>query len=134
MTSQDSTNTFGEAGTAKYVQLTTYRKDGTPVSSPVWAVLDGDRLLVWTESESWKVKRLKRNPKVVVQATDARGSKLSGEPVSGTGVVLDAEGTAHVREKLIEKYGLLARVLIFSSKLRRGAGGTIGLAITAGDQ
>ncbi|ATD72233.1 MULTISPECIES: PPOX class F420-dependent oxidoreductase [Gordonia] len=130
MTSQDST-AFGEAGTAKYVQLTTYRKDGTPVSSPVWAVLDGDRLLVWSETEAWKVKRLKRNPKVVVQATDARGKKLSGEPVSGTGVVLDAEGTRHVRKKLAEKYGLLARVLLFSSKIRRGESGTIGIAITA---
>ncbi len=126
--------TFGEAGTAKYVNLTTYRKDGTPVATPVWAVLDGARLLVWTETEAWKVKRIRQNPKVLVQATDARGKKLSGEPVAGTAVVLDAEGTAHVRKKLGEKYGLLARVLIFASKVRRGESGTIGIAITAGDQ
>ncbi|GAC84150.1 PPOX class F420-dependent oxidoreductase [Gordonia paraffinivorans] len=132
MTPANSTP-FGEAGTAKYVQLTTYRKDGTPVSSPVWAVLDGDRLLVWTETESWKVKRIKRNPQVVVQACDVRGGNLSGEPVSGTAAVLDSAGTEHVRKKLIEKYGIQARVLTFLSRIRRGSDGTIGIAITAGE-
>lgn len=46
---------FGEAGTAKYVSLTTFRKDGTPVATPLWAALDGDRLVLWTRTESWKV-------------------------------------------------------------------------------
>lgn len=67
---------FGQAGTAKYVQLTTFRKDGTPVATPLWAALDGDKLVMWTVTDSWKVKRIRRNPEVLVQACDARGKGL----------------------------------------------------------
>ncbi|WP_030172361.1 MULTISPECIES: PPOX class F420-dependent oxidoreductase [Actinomycetes] len=125
------TTPFGQAGTAKYVQLTTFRKDGTPVSSPLWAALDGDKLLMWTVTDSWKVKRLRRNPDVVVQACDVRGKQTYGEPVSGTAAILDAAGTDHAREVVQKKYGLLGWATVKGSLLRRGKKGTVGLAITA---
>ncbi|HLS78454.1 MAG TPA: PPOX class F420-dependent oxidoreductase [Nocardia sp.] len=124
------TNAFGEAATADYVMLTTYRKDGTPVGTPLWAVADGGKLYMWTVTDSWKVKRLKRNPRVLVQACDARGKKLSGQPVEATARVLDAEGTEHVRTLLKRKYKLLAWIALVGSNLRRGKAGTVGLEIT----
>ncbi|MCH5643858.1 PPOX class F420-dependent oxidoreductase [Gordonia sp. ABSL49_1] len=126
------TSDFGAAATAKYVQLTTFRKDGTPVSTPVWATIDGDRLLVWTVADSWKVKRLRRDPRIIVQACDARGTKVTGEPVEGTGEVLDDAGTARTRELISKKYGILGWITIKASTLRRGSGGTVGLALSAG--
>jgi uncharacterized protein len=58
----------------KYISLTTFRQDGTPVATPVWVVSDdGRRLLVWTGPQTWKVKRLRRNPRVIVAASDFRG-------------------------------------------------------------
>ncbi|ACY23260.1 PPOX class putative F420-dependent enzyme [Gordonia bronchialis DSM 43247] len=132
MTQDSSAAGFGTAGTAKYVQLTTFRKDGTPVATPVWAALDGGRLLVWTETEAWKVKRLRRDPRVVVQACDARGKKVTGDRVEGTGAILDAAGTERTRSAISKKYGLLGWLLIKASLLRRGKDGTIGIAITAG--
>lgn len=125
------TTPFGQAGTAKYVQLTTFRKDGTPVSSPLWAALDGDKLLMWTVTDSWKVKRLRRNPAVVVQACDVRGKQTYGDPVSGTAQILDTPGSDHARDVVQKKYGLLGWVTVKGSLLRRGKKGTVGLAITA---
>lgn len=124
------TNAFGEAGTADYVMLTTFRKDGSPVGTPVWAVADGGKLYVWTVTDSWKVKRLRRNPAVTVQACDARGKKLSGPVIDGTGRVLDAAGTEHVRTLLKRKYKLLAWVTLLGSTLRRGKAGTVGIEVT----
>lgn len=126
------TETFGQVGTAKYVQLTTFRKDGTPVATPLWAGLDGDKLLMWTVTDSWKVKRLRRNPAVLVQACDARGKETYGEVVKGTAEILDAAGTAHTRRVIEKKYGILGWIAVKGSQLRRGKGGTVGLAITAG--
>ena len=48
-------------GDGKYVLLTTYRRDGTPVATPTWVVRDGDALAVWTATDSGKVKRVRRD-------------------------------------------------------------------------
>ncbi|EXU63780.1 pyridoxamine 5-phosphate oxidase [Streptomyces sp. PRh5] len=45
-------------GTGKYLLVTSYRRNGTPVATPVWVVRDGDALGVWTAADSWKVKRI----------------------------------------------------------------------------
>ncbi|WP_308012199.1 PPOX class F420-dependent oxidoreductase [Actinacidiphila acidipaludis] len=95
---------------ARYVSLTTYRKDGTPVATPVWHVVDGGRLYVWTEAGSWKVKRLRRDPRVEVVACDVRGRiKPGAAEAVGSGRLLDADGVEAVRRLLGRKY-LLARI------------------------
>ncbi|MYR08309.1 PPOX class F420-dependent oxidoreductase [Gordonia sp. SID5947] len=121
---------FGDATRAKFVQLTTFRKDGTPVATPLWAAIDGDRLTMWTVVDSWKVKRIRRDPRVVVQACDARGRKTIGEPVDGTAEILDEAGTEKVRRLIADKYGILGWLTIKGSLLRRGKSGTVGLSIT----
>ncbi|MGV9825693.1 PPOX class F420-dependent oxidoreductase [Gordonia sp. NPDC003429] len=135
MSAVTSEKPFDAATDAKYVQLTTFRKDGTPVASPLWAAVDGNRLLMWTVTDSWKVKRIRRNPRVIVQACDARGTKVDGAAVDGTAEILDADGTAHVRDVIAKKYGVLGWVAIKGSLLRRGKSGTVGIAISpAADQ
>lgn len=121
---------FDAATQAKYVQLTTFRKDGTPVASPLWAAADGSTLLMWTETDSWKVKRIRRDPHVVVQACDVRGKNLQGQPVEGTATVLDAAGTDRARNAIKKKYGILGWILVKASLLRRGKSGTVGISIT----
>lgn len=111
---------------AKYVMLTTYKKDGTPVSSPLWAAPDGTDLVFWTVTDSWKVKRLRRDNNVLVQACDARGAKTTGPVVAGVGEVIDGEAAA----KLIErKYGIIGKLTIVGSRLRRGRDGTVGIRV-----
>lgn len=126
----DPADQFNQAADADYVLLTTYKKDGTAVSSPLWAALDGDRLTMWTVTDSWKVKRIRRNPSVVVQACDMRGRKLFGEPVPGQAVILDADGSDRARRAIQKKYGILGWLTVKGSVLRRGAAGSVGLTIT----
>jgi PPOX class probable F420-dependent enzyme len=57
----------------KYLSLTTYRRDGTPVSTPVWFVEEDGRVFVTTAADSYKAKRLRRNPAAMVAPCTARG-------------------------------------------------------------
>ncbi|WP_328663434.1 PPOX class F420-dependent oxidoreductase [Nocardia salmonicida] len=123
------TNRLGELATANYVLLTTFRKDGTPVGTPLWAVAREDKLYVWTVTDSWKVKRIRRNPEVTLQPCNARGS-AHGAVVTGTARLLDAAETEQVRSGVRRKYWLTGPLVILASNLRRGKAGTIGIEIT----
>ena len=85
----------------KYIRVTTFKKDGTEVSTPTWVVaLDDGKLGFYTSSTSGKAKRLKNNPKVVVQPSDGRGRPKPGtSPLNGTAVVVDWSGARrHLRQ------------------------------------
>lgn len=58
----------------KYMSLTTYRRDGTAVSTAVWFVEDDGRLYVITPADSYKARRLRRNPAAMVAPSTARGA------------------------------------------------------------
>ena len=63
-------------GDARYINLESFKKDGNGVKTPVWcAPLDG-HIVVFTEGEAYKVKRVRRNPKVRVAECDVRGKVL----------------------------------------------------------
>ncbi|MEQ4607010.1 PPOX class F420-dependent oxidoreductase [Streptomyces cavourensis] len=97
--------TLQDFARSEYVSLTTYRKDGTPVATPVWAAVDGEALYVWTRSDSWKVKRLRNNTAVTVTVCDVRGRIAEGAPsAQGTARLLGAEETRGVRKLLARKY------------------------------
>lgn len=121
---------FGPAAAAKYVMLTTYRKDGTPVGTPLWAAMDGDQMVLWTVTDSWKVKRLRRNPAVTVQPCTLRG-ETSGEIVKATAKVVEGEAAERIRGLIRRKYGLTGWITVGASVLRRGKSGTCGLIVTA---
>jgi uncharacterized protein len=116
-------------GSEKYVSVTTFRKDGTPVATPVWCAQDGDALLFWTVTDSGKVKRLRRDPAVTVAPCDVQG-RLTGEPVAGQARILSAAETERVRGLLRRKYGLLGRITLLGSRIRRGPTGTVAVRVT----
>ncbi|MFD6161043.1 PPOX class F420-dependent oxidoreductase [Nocardia sp. NPDC060256] len=124
--------TWNELGASKFVLLTTYKKDGTPVGTPVWVAPEGDRIVVWTNPTTWKIKRIRRNSDVTLQASDARGRPKVDEVLAGTATVLDADGTQRVRDLVSRKYGIVGALAIKLHKLFRGADGSVGLAITQG--
>ncbi|MFX0574514.1 PPOX class F420-dependent oxidoreductase [Nocardia nepalensis] len=123
-------NPFGPVGTARYVLLTSFKKDGSPVASPVWAALDSGKLYVAADANSWKVKRIRRNPAVTLQPCSLRG-KAHGEIVTGTAVVLDNAGSDKARRLIRRRYGIQGWIAALSSWLRRGRSDTIGIEITA---
>lgn len=119
---------IAEVLSAKYVLLTTFKRDGSAVPTPVWAVADGPAVLVWTQCESGKVKRIRRSRQVTVAPCTARG-RVTGEVVEATATLLGAAGTVHVQEALIGKYGPLARILVRRAVRRRGQDSVIGIRV-----
>ncbi|SFW90401.1 PPOX class F420-dependent oxidoreductase [Amycolatopsis australiensis] len=113
----------------RYVVLTTFRRDGRAVPTPLWVAGDGGELVVWSERKAGKVKRIRNNGRVRVQACDLRGRKTHGPVATGQARLLDAPGTERVRKVIARKYGLVGRVTMFFSKLRGPADRTVGIAI-----
>lgn len=114
---------------SKYLSLTTFRKDGRKVATPVWVTRDGAHLYVITDADSGKVKRLRNNPEVLLAPCDMRG-KVTGAETSGTAELLDAAGTAKVRSLVDGRYGLMSKAMGLLGRLRRGSSGSVGIRIT----
>ncbi|WP_129675578.1 PPOX class F420-dependent oxidoreductase [Candidatus Chloroploca sp. Khr17] len=102
----------------KYLNLTTYRKNGEGVPTPVWFALQGERMYIVTQDNSGKVKRIRNNGKVTMAPSDARG-KVLGEEVSGMARVLSFEEGVAGDQVLQHKYGLMYRAFGFFWSLRR---------------
>jgi len=121
---------------SKYLSLTTYRRDGTPVATPVWLVRDGDSLRVITQADSGKAKRLRNDDRVLLAPCDARG-RLRGDAVPGT-ASLEDPATTQVTANMIEKrYGILGRVLMWRQRraaAKPGAAGPVGIRIRVGER
>jgi len=98
----------------KYVSLTTFRRDGTPVATPVWVVRHDDGWACTTGSTSGKVKRLRHTSRVEVAPCDARGRVADAAALSaGTGrVVTDDAEYRRIRSAVLRKYWLLGPALI----------------------
>jgi PPOX class probable F420-dependent enzyme len=94
----------------RYISVTTYRRDGREVATPVWFVPDGDRILVWTDAASGKAKRIRANGRVAIAPCDARG-KPSGAALVGTARILPAEQDASSRGLLTKRYRLMKPVV-----------------------
>ncbi|HET9516628.1 MAG TPA: PPOX class F420-dependent oxidoreductase [Actinoplanes sp.] len=122
--------TVERLGAEKYVLLTTFRKDGRAVPTPVWVVPDGDGFAVWTPTESGKVKRIRNSGRVTVAACDMRG-RPTGEAIEAVARVGDAADTARIRRTLGRKYGVPARLMVWGSKIRRGEAGTVAVLVSA---
>ncbi|MFF5532732.1 PPOX class F420-dependent oxidoreductase [Streptomyces cinerochromogenes] len=116
-------------GTGKYLLVTSYRKNGTPVATPVWVVRDGGTLGVWTAADSWKVKRIRRRADVLVGPCDLRGNP-TGDQLPATAEITDPATTARYRSLIARKYGILGRLTLLGSRLRRGLDGTVGIRVT----
>ena len=122
--------TFAEVSKAKYVLLTTFTKDGRPKPTPIWAAPDGDRLLVITEKDAWKVKRIRNTSRVTLAPCDMKGN-VKGEAVEAVAIILDPSQTEKVYQAIGKRYGIVGTVFNIFSKLRGGSKRTIGLELRA---
>jgi len=101
---------------SRYVSLTTFRRTGEPVATPVWAAPDGGSAVVWTRAGSGKVKRLRHTARVTVAPCTARG-QLTGPPVEATAELLDPTAWPAARRALVRRYGWQFRVSHGASRL-----------------
>ncbi|WP_432060141.1 PPOX class F420-dependent oxidoreductase [Streptomyces sp. S1] len=89
----------------RYVSLTTFRKNGTGVATPVWYAVEGSELYAWTRTDSWKVKRLRNDPRVEAAVCDVRGNVPEGAArVAGEARLVTGEELRRVRKLLLRKY------------------------------
>ncbi|WP_434742391.1 PPOX class F420-dependent oxidoreductase [Micromonospora sp. SH-82] len=121
--------TLDRLSAEKYVLVTTFRKDGRAVPTPVWGVRDGDALAVWSAADAGKVKRIRRSGEVTVAPCDVRG-RPHGPAVPGHAVLCDQADSRRIRQLIKEKYRLLGRLTMLGSRMRRGETGTVGIRIT----
>ena len=96
--------------TGKYLSLTTYRRDGSPVSTPVWFVEEDGRLYATTAADSYKAKRLRRNPAAMVAPCTATG-RPKADAVPASVEFLPADAHEHVDRLMARKYRV-DRILI----------------------
>lgn len=93
------------------VLLTTYRRDGTPVGTPVHVAVDGDLAFVRTWDTTWKLKRIRNNPEVEVTPSTFRGAP-TGTPLRAHARILKGDESVRAGRRLAGKYPLLHGLLI----------------------
>jgi PPOX class probable F420-dependent enzyme len=96
---------------AKTILLTTYRRDGTPVATPVSIAFAGDRAFFRSYDKAWKTKRLRNNPEVEVAASTLRG-RPSGPPVHARAILLDGEQADIAARALARHHRVLQGLLV----------------------
>jgi uncharacterized protein len=97
--------TFAPLEGHSYARLTTFRRSGHPVSTPVWFALVGGRVHVFTDIDSGKVKRIRNNPRVRLAPADFRG-RPRGESVEAEARILEDAAEREAADRALrEKYG-----------------------------
>ena len=110
--------TFSGFDDQKYVSLTTYKKSGDAVATPVWIVPKDGKLFVWTDRASFKAKRLIRDPRCTVAPCNASGSKLLGPTANGAARLLAPNEADPVVEALKARYGYQYGLIKFINVFR----------------
>jgi uncharacterized protein len=102
---QPHTGSIDEIAACKRALLVTYRRDGTPVPTPVWAALgEGGRLYVRSERSAGKLKRLRNDARLLVAPCTVRGKPL-GAPLEATARMLGPEQEPLAERALARRYG-----------------------------
>lgn len=104
---------FHQLGREKYVELTTFRKNGVPVRTPVWIGAGNGDLVVFTAPDSGKVKRIRNNPSVELAPCDRRGG-VAADVVRTPGravIITDPKEQHWAHGRLAESYPFAFRAL-----------------------
>lgn len=103
----------------RFCRLTTFRRNGSRVSSPMWFALDGEAVYLTTRGASWKVKRISANPEVEITWSNGNGTHY-GKPRTARATILrEGEEFEKARRLLNKKYGLQKRVIDFGLRFAR---------------
>tara|TARA_B110000014_G_C20057442_1_gene550463 strand:+ start:166 stop:534 length:369 start_codon:yes stop_codon:yes gene_type:complete len=107
---------FSQFDGEKYINLETYKKDGTGVKTPVWFVTHSDFIYIITREMTGKVKRLSNNQSVKITPCGFKG-EIKGQWISGNAKAVSGEEAERVIKLRKKKYGFFARAVgIFTSQ------------------
>jgi len=117
----------------RYINLTTFRRDGRAVATPVWFVVHEGRLYVYTEATSGKAKRVRANGQAQIAPSDVRGRPLGPFVPAGARQVREEALHTRLEEAFRHKYGWQYRLFaLVAALLRRGEHVFIELTLTPG--
>jgi PPOX class probable F420-dependent enzyme len=103
----------------RYLSITSFKRDGTGVATPVWFVSDGRRLFAFTDLHSAKIRRIHRNQRVLVSSCRVNG-KLRREPVPARADVLTAPSELdRVQRLLLARYKISYPVVMLFYRIGR---------------
>lgn len=108
---------------AQYVAFTTYRRDGTPVVTPVWAAAEGGSLFIFSNPNAGKVKRVRNSSHATVAPCTATGT-ITGAALPAEAYLLSDDQMPKVWRLLVKKYGIAARLFVAYDALRSLVGKT----------
>src|ERR1700683_764834 len=96
----------------KYISLSTFRKNGAKVPTPVWFGEDSSKLYVMTRSDMGKTKRIRNNPQVRVAPCSIRG-KVTGPEFAPSARILPQPEHSHARQTINQKYWMARLPLVW---------------------
>ena len=102
--------------TENYINLLTYKKNGEPVSTPVWFIFEDKKIFIRTSDKSGKFKRIKNNKNVKFALCNIRG-KIKGQWHNGLAKV--EPNNIWVFPKINKKYGIVAHLLNILYKIKK---------------
>ena len=98
---------------AEYINLITYRKDNTPVTTPVWVADYSNSLVITTSLNAGKVKRIRNNGKATIYVTNQSGSKkLSDSLDLQASLIEEISIKKEAADEIRKKYGLMAKMIM----------------------
>ncbi len=113
-----------DIGDGKYISLTTFTRDGRAKPTPVWiADLGNSKVGFTTQESSWKAKRIRSDPEVLLQPCDVRGRVKAGtEPMEATAEVVSGADYEAVRDKVADKYGWQYSMIGLRARMKKLVG------------
>ena len=88
-----------------FINLTTFKSTGEEKSTPVWFTSDNQKIFVFTDLSSYKVKRIKNNPAALLAPSKYDGSE-TGPRLKGSARIVSIEESPSVIAGFKKKYGL----------------------------
>src|SRR6266581_7572245 len=102
--------TFPDLGREQCIALTTFRKTGQAVTTPVWFAISLGTIYVETHATAGKLKRLRHTARVTLAPCTYSG-KVKGSVSEGNARILtESEEIATAQEAMSYKYGLIRRL------------------------
>src|SRR5580765_6785297 len=102
----------------KYINIETFKKNGSGVRTPIWFIIYQDIIYFRTDSKSGKVKRIRNNPHVRIAPCDIRGN-LKGNWFDGKVKFADSAESSITYSMIDKKYGFITTLIRIFNKIRR---------------
>ena len=98
---------------AEYINLITYKRDKSPVTTPVWVADFSNSLVVTTSLNAGKVKRVRNNGKATIYITNQNGSKKLSESLDLKATLIeDLDLKKQATDLIRKKYGMMAKIIM----------------------